>query len=217
MDPNWLLPPAALLLTVLLVCEQRGAQSVALGAKTVLSFLFVLAAVLQPHPDPRFYYTMLAGLLLCLGGDVLLAIPGEKTFLAGLISFLLGHVCYVFAFFGLASPGWLAILGLAVVIALASVIYLWLAPHLGDMRKPVVAYMLVISVMVFGALSVLGNTALPGNGRWLVLVGAVLFFVSDIFVAKDRFVDGKFLNRLVGLPLYYGAQFLLAFSIGLMG
>jgi len=48
------------------------------------------------------------------------------------------------------------------------------------------------------------------------LVGAVFFYVSDIFVANQRFVIEQFYNRLIGLPLYYTAQFLLAFSVGLV-
>ncbi|MFW6361887.1 MAG: lysoplasmalogenase family protein, partial [Spirochaetota bacterium] len=41
-----------------------------------------------------------------------------------------------------------------------------------------------------------------------------LFFTSDIFVARNKFVADGFINRLLGLPLYYGGQFLLALSIG---
>jgi hypothetical protein len=36
--------------------------------------------------------------------------------------------------------------------------------------------------------------------------------VSDLFVARDRFVQPGFVNRLLGLPLYYAAQAMLAIS-----
>jgi hypothetical protein len=36
-------------------------------------------------------------------------------------------------------------------------------------------------------------------------------------VARNKFIRNEFLNRLVGLPLYYLGQFLLAFSIGQVG
>ena len=50
---------------------------------------------------------------------------------------------------------------------------------------------------------------------WLIATGATLFYLSDITVALDRFVTGpRFVNRAIGLPLYYGGQFLLAYSIG---
>ncbi|MDD3992851.1 MAG: hypothetical protein PHV70_11955 [Desulfobacteraceae bacterium] len=38
--------------------------------------------------------------------------------------------------------------------------------------------------------------------------------MSDLFVARQRFVAPAFSNRLLGLPLYYIGQFLLAFSVG---
>jgi len=47
-----------------------------------------------------------------------------------------------------------------------------------------------------------------------VRVGAVLFFLSDLLVARDRFVAPGFGNRLLGLPLYYAAQLLLASAVG---
>jgi hypothetical protein len=40
------------------------------------------------------------------------------------------------------------------------------------------------------------------------------FYLSDLFVARQRFVAPAFANRLYGLPLYYLGQFLLAFSVG---
>ena len=49
----------------------------------------------------------------------------------------------------------------------------------------------------------------------MVFSGALFFYISDIFVARNRFLKLEFFNRLIGLPLYYAGQFLLAFSIGL--
>ncbi len=49
-----------------------------------------------------------------------------------------------------------------------------------------------------------------------MLRDALSFYVSDVFVARDRFLKEEFINRLVGLPMYYAGQFLLAFSVGLL-
>jgi len=40
--------------------------------------------------------------------------------------------------------------------------------------------------------------------------GAVLFALSDLAVAQDRFVARSFASTLWGLPAYYAAQLLLA-------
>jgi hypothetical protein len=42
---------------------------------------------------------------------------------------------------------------------------------------------------------------------------AVSFYFSNVFVARDRFLKPEFLNRLIGLPLYYFGQFLLPFQL----
>ena len=51
------------------------------------------------------------------------------------------------------------------------------------------------------------------TGDGLILVGAVAFFVSDLAVARERFVRSSFLNRAWGLPLYYGGVILLAATV----
>ena len=63
-------------------------------------------------------------------------------------------------------------------------------------------------------MSVLGDSDLPGSGRIMIFVGALSFYFSDLFVARDRFIKEEFLNSLVGLPMYYAGQFILAFSVG---
>ena len=35
---------------------------------------------------------------------------------------------------------------------------------------------------------------------------------GDLFVARQRFVAEAFINRLIGLPLYYAGQLLIAWS-----
>jgi len=82
----------------------------------------------------------------------------------------------------------------------------WLASSLpADMVWPVRAYMIVIGVM-----SALACGVTAAGGPWAVAVGALAFTASDYLVARDRFVRHEFLNRAWGLPLYYGAQLLLA-------
>jgi uncharacterized membrane protein YhhN len=80
------------------------------------------------------------------------------------------------------------------------------------MRLPVLAYMTVLTLMVVGAWTVAGTTEIPPLGRGFVIWGALLFFVSDLFVARQRFVSPGRVNAVIGLPLYYAGQFLLAFS-----
>jgi uncharacterized membrane protein YhhN len=129
---------------------------------------------------------------------------------------LIGHLFYVFGFFYLTQVSLWTWAGSLVVVALSSLIYFWLKPHLGPMNTPVLFYIIVITIMVAGAWSVLGDSNLKISGRLLVFVGACSFYCSDVFVARDRFLKKEFFNRLIGLPMYYTGQFLLAFSVGLL-
>ncbi len=208
---------AIVLLAGLLFFEKNEKLQGKLPTKTILSCLFILAAVLQPHPLPHYYYPLLVGLIFCLGGDVFLALPQARMFLFGLISFLLGHVCYLICFFYVAEINVWTWGGGGVALVISGLVFLWLRPHLGAMRVPVIAYVIIITAMVIGAFTVLGDTALRSTGRMMVIIGAVSFYISDLFVARDRFLESGFANRLIGLPLYYGGQFLLAFSVGRIG
>jgi uncharacterized membrane protein YhhN len=204
---------AAVGLGLHLFFEYRGRGRAALAAKAVVSALFVAAALTCPYAVPGYFYPVVVGLAFCLTGDVLLAVPGRKAFLAGLVSFLLGHVCYIVAFFGQASPDAVALAGTLGCAVASVLVFKWLAPHLGEMRVPVMAYVVVITTMMAGALAVAAQPFIPSHVRGMVLAGAACFYVSDVFVARDRFVSQGFANRLVGLPLYYAGQFLLAFSV----
>jgi uncharacterized membrane protein YhhN len=179
--------------------------------KTTASVGFIGAAVAADAPGSSYGIAVLAALALCLVGDVLLLGSDKRAFLAGLGSFLAGHLAYVVAFSvrGL-SP--LAVAGALLPLgAMAAAVWRWLSPHLpAKMRIPVAAYVTVITLMVAAAVG-----CAAAGGPWPIPLGATLFFVSDLFVARMRFVKAELLNRAVGLPLYYTAQLLLAYSVTL--
>jgi len=207
---------AGILLVGLLWFEKGERRKGLVPVKSALSLLFILAIIVQPHPMPTYYFLLLTGLLLCLCGDIFLALPQRRVFLYGLICFLLGHLLYIIAFFSAAGINPWTWIGLLTVLVISLRVYVWLLPYLGAMKGPVMLYVIVITVMACGAWSVLGSSRLDLTGRIMVFVGALSFYLSDIFVARDRFVRKEFLNRLMGLPLYYTGQFLLAFSVGLL-
>ncbi len=202
----------AVSLSLLLVAEHRDHAVGKILTKPVASIGFVGLGLHAGAMQSFVGHVMLVALLLCLLGDLLLIGKSRPMFLSGLVAFLLGHVGYVVAFWllGVELP-WLA--GGALLVVLTGVpILRWLWPHVsGGMKGPVAAYVGVISVMVAMAMGAFGAGA-----SWLVPVGALLFYVSDICVARNRFVAEGSINRFVGLPLYYGGQILLAASIASM-
>lgn len=207
---------AVILLCGLLYFEKSENQAGRLLTKTPLSALFIIAALIQPHPLVSFFYFMVVGLMFCMAGDICLVFAQKAMFLIGLVAFLLGHIWYTMAFFATATTHPLTWIGSVVVLIVSAVVFFQLWPQLGSMKLPVLGYVIFISLMVCGAWTVLGDGDLSGSGRIMVFAGAISFYVSDLFVARQRFIKKAYLNRLAGLPLYYFGQFLLAFSIGIL-
>jgi uncharacterized membrane protein YhhN len=191
----------------LLWAEYRGSRTGLWLAKPAASLAFIWAGVAAGALDSTYGQLVLSGLVLCLLGDVLL-IPLDRpaVFRAGVFAFLAGHMAFSAAF--LTRP--LDLIGLAAGIVLLAVVVggtlRWLAASLPrEMVWPVRVYMIVIGVM-----SALACGVTAAGGPWAVAVGALAFTASDLSVARDRFVRHQFLNRAWGLPLYYGAQLLIA-------
>jgi uncharacterized membrane protein YhhN len=203
-----------ILLLGLLYYEKKKYRLPLLIVKSILSLLFVITALLQPHPVPTYYHYLFVGLIFCLAGDVCLALPQEKAFKAGLVAFLIGHIFYIFSFSSLIQIYHWISAGLFIIFGLSALIFLWLRPHLKSMLIPVLLYILVITVMASGAWAVSWKSSFPIAGRALILAGSLCFYFSDVFVARDKFIKEEYTNRLLGLPLYYVGQFSLAFSIG---
>jgi uncharacterized membrane protein YhhN len=200
----------------LLFYEKKKNRAPLLIAKSILSLLFVMTALLQPRPVPAYYHYLLVGLIFCLIGDVCLALPQEKAFRTGLVAFLIGHVFYILSFSSLTQIShWISI-GLFIFLGMSAFIFFWLRPHLKSMLIPVLIYIVIITVMGVGAWAVSWKSSFRISGRALILAGALCFYFSDVFVARDKFIKEEYLNRLLGLPLYYAGQFMLAFSIGLL-
>lgn len=185
-------------------------QKLKIKTKLLASLAFVGFAWDQGAADSTYGQVLLVGLVLSLAGDVLLAMTGDKKwFVMGIGAFLLAHVAYAVAF-GLLSPvtAKLPLVSPVVVLVMAG-IGLWLRRYLtGVFVVAVPAYLLAIGVMLVMAWLVPVSAV-----QFWVTTGATLFALSDVFVARNRFVKPAFENRLIGLPLYYVAQLMLAYSV----
>ena len=203
-----------LLASGLLWAEVRKDRRLQWLFKPAAAILFVLQAVLLGATNSFYGSAILAGLMFCLAGDVLLIHrESDALFKAGIAAFLLGHVAYILAFAGFDLPDqvergvgyWF---GAALIAAL--IVVRWLRAHL-DLRELILVgiYAIVIGVMV-----VMGARAVIAGAPWFILPAALMFAVSDMAVARDRFVRQSPLNPFVITPLYFGAQVLFAISVG---
>ena len=196
----------------LLVAEYRDQRTLKWLAKPAASLAFIAVALSEGALGAGgFGVLILIGRVFCAAGDVLLIHRHERWFLAGMGAFTLGHAAYIGAFLT-RSPQLKPLVYLAafamIAVAVATLRQLW--GKLGTMKGPVAGYVAIISVMVIASVA-----ASPAGGGyiWMPVAGAVGFAISDIAVARDQFLKPAFINRLWGLPLYYGAQLVLASSV----
>lgn len=190
--------PTAVLVAWLVKVHDRPAAFV---AKPLASAGFVLIALSEGAVGTAYGRIVLAGLVLGALGDV--ALMFERWFLAGLVLFAAGHVAYVFAFL---TNGSITLATAAVGGALGLGSAVWLLRRVeSDMRVPVAVYIVVISVMV--------AVGIGADQPAFVRIGAPLFALSDLLVARERFIVSDARNRLWGLPMYYTAQVLIAITV----
>jgi uncharacterized membrane protein YhhN len=145
------------------------------------------------------------GLVLSATGDVLLALDG--LFVQGLAAFLLAQITYTVLF--LTQYRWQTqrLPWAALIIVYAVVCTLFIVPEAGDMKLPVTAYMIAISLMAVAA-----GFRRDQQFLW-VAMGALIFMVSDTLIAVSRFVSPFEYSGIAVMTTYYVAQLLICVGI----
>jgi uncharacterized membrane protein YhhN len=178
-------------------------------SKTSSTALLAVLAARRFKPTAPIVPALALGSL----GDAFLAWPGEDNFLRGLTSFLVAHLFYI-ALFAQAGGGleqiWAenwrqGVAGL--MLLLAPLMGSLLVPRVAaKLRVPIMVYSTVILGMVFAVLTVRDD---------VVVLGAVMFAVSDSVLATDEFlvpagsVHHGWMQYTVWI-LYYTGQLLIA-------
>lgn len=188
------------------IAVARGATALEHVAKPgALLALILVALLLDPaHGATRTWFVV--ALVASLGGDVLLMVD---RFVAGLASFLAGHIAYVIGL-NLHGGSGAALLAAAVPVVSVAIVLahrILRAVLAGDDRALVgalVAYITVISAMVTSAIA---------SGNPVAAVGAVLFMVSDATIAEERFVRSRPWQPVAIMVTYHTAQMGLVLSL----
>ena len=155
------------------------------------------------------------GILLSLAGDVLLMIALDRLFLAGLIAFLLAHVAYVIGFNtpfpALSTWGFILafMIGISGVRVIRRIVDSLHSKGQAGLRIPILLYALVISLMLLSAMMKLTDITWSANASALVSLGALLFYLSDIVLAWNKFVAPIQHGRIYNIGLYHLGQITL--------
>jgi len=203
----------ALVVVALLIAELREDLRAQFFFKPLAALGFVILALQFGALETTYGKYILAGLIACAVGDIfLLSRKSEKLFKVGMVAFALGHIAYIagfhehhYPYFNLAVFRYVII---ALIVTVAISFFIWLRPNLDKADVSFVfIYTAIIVVMTSASISRLNVEA-----QILVPFAAFMFAISDMFVARDRFVTPDSKNFLAITPLYFGAQALFALS-----
>jgi uncharacterized membrane protein YhhN len=178
---------------------------------SLVGWLISCLHVIKPH----LYKWVVAALIFSWSGDVLLMLEPQNSifFISGLVSFLIAHSCYIY-FFQLvkkrekAKTNWLLIFP---VLIYYSALIIFLLPHLGNLKLPVVIYGAVISSMLAFALHMRQITYKVAGTK--MMMGAILFIISDSVLAFNKFYQPFAGAGIVIMLTYAFAQLLIVSGV----
>lgn len=188
--------------------RRAGRMKESLAAKCAGSFLAVGSAALgmafsQEGPGTPWVFWFF---VLCTIADALL----EISFVPGMLVFGAGHVCLILWLWGLATPSWWSLALWVAVYILTAILFRKELPTLGKLTAPFLLY----PALLGGSLALgLPLVFLLGWEWWPVALGTLLFYISDMLVAKNQLAhwDDKWQKPI--MALYWGALYLISMGV----
>ena len=185
--------------------RSAGRERESLIAKCAGSFLAVGSAGLALHlaGENPFSQVVFWFFLLCTAADALL----EISFVPGMLVFGAAHVCLILWLWGLAAPAWWSLALWVGVYVLTAVLFRKELPTLGKLTVPFLLY----PALLGGSLALaLPLPFLAGKALWPVALGCLLFYVSDMLVAKNQLSRWPDKWQKPIMALYWGALYLIS-------
>jgi uncharacterized membrane protein YhhN len=175
------------------------------GLKALIMPLLIAILIIN-FQNSLLSMLMLAALVFSWAGDIIL----DFSFVKGLICFLLAQVTYLFVFS--LTPGSNILfknkLYLIIPVALYGAgLIMFIYNDLQEMRLAVMVYALVILSMLASAINRLRKV--NRLSYWLVLLGAVLFVISDSMIAINKFTLNFWGAEALIMATYVIAQYLI--------
>lgn len=188
--------------------RSAGRMKESLVAKCAGSFLAVgsaalaMAAFSQGPGTPWAFWFF----VLCTIADALL----EINFVPGMLVFGAGHVCLIAWLWGLATPSWWSLALWVAVYILTAILFRKELPTLGKLTVPFLLY----PALLGGSLALgLPLVFLLGWEWWPVALGTLLFYISDMLVAKNQLAHWDDTWQKPIMALYWAALYLISMGL----
>lgn len=183
----------------------------------LIGLILYFFQITKPIASTLLTKSILSALIFSWIGDILLMWP--HLFVYGLGSFLMAHICYIIGF-KLAQKSETRIqqvdfvrtffFNLPIYLVAAFTFYL-INPNLGNMKVPVITYIIVIVSIVATARDRFKKC--DSASFWQVFIGAVLFFISDGIIALSKFYQAFPESGVLIMGTYATAQLLIIMGI----
>jgi uncharacterized membrane protein YhhN len=171
-----------------------------------LLFLYTRSVV-----DTNKWYS--TALIFSFFGDVFLMYSGQLPFKIGLVSFLIAHILFIkIVMHRIKNVSFLSILTAIIPfgIFLSLLIYI-IKDSLGELLIPVIIYGFTISM--FGVVSLINYLETKSNKSVWMLIGAIVFMISDALLAINKFYLPKEIFGVLIMGTYIIAQYLIYRSL----
>lgn len=210
-------------LCIILLFLYIKTKNLALIGKICASLVFIYLGIFSYLNNPTnfsYFILLFIGLTFSFFGDIFLILKSKSKnkpdpmLFSGLICFVITHIFYSLAFITLGS------FNLLVPICTISMFFgftmFFKSQKNINFRNLIIfchVYIFTICFMVCNALSLI-NCNLDKTGLVLVILGALLFMLSDFIITFILFTDDspKFIG-IINLITYYTGQILIALSI----
>lgn len=194
-----------------------GKQDWLIYSKPLLMPLLMLQIIITTSLKTPLSKLFFAGVFFGWIGDLCLMGTTQWWFLGGLVSFLIGHLMYIYLFsrevsdekkthYIMEKPYWI----LPFVVFWIYAVYLIGSQDNDEPKFPVYIYALVIVIMSIMAIN--RKYIQPSKYYTLVIVGSILFIGSDFMIAIRKFVGDFEYSRVYIMSTYTLAQGLIVFG-----
>ncbi len=197
------------ILHILTLIFFRGEWGLTLTTKLLPMFVLIYILGKNYGNLEKGQRLFLYGLLFSTVGDTVLSDP-FGLFIAGLISFLIAHLFYIFAFSRSSS-----------LHLVRSIPFYLLGGVLGYFLFPLIAPEMKIPVFIYGfALTTMGwriaSRDTNSKSLWIGISGAFLFIISDSIIGFSQLARITIPNSVILIMItYYSAQYLLFKSLAM--
>lgn len=222
--PNMLAILYLLIALVEVFSEATDNRTLCLITKPLLMPVLIAFFISAAGQVTRIHKLMVVAFFFSWIGDVALMFTNVNPnyFLLGLVGFLITHILYIVAFAAVNNKNIPGVLPRRAWVLTPLVLYLVgllsvLLPSINNNPQtkpvliPVIVYTTAIGTMVVYAIN--RYKRVSDTSFALVFGGALLFMISDSFIAISRFIQPVPMARIIIMVLYIAGQYLIAKGI----